>query len=117
MTSPYNLNDFKNTHHTIEHIFLPNQLPSDITSYVSRREMNPKIPIEIAIFSIFLYEIILEDSDLLYGNSEKALNSQKKAEAVEGTQKMLGLFKQKILQLNMCKVKDIPKRFQNYYRN
>lgn len=47
--------------------------------------MNPKIPIEIAIFSIFLYEIILEDSDLLYGNSEKALNSQKKAEAVEGT--------------------------------
>lgn len=58
--------------------------------------MNARIPKEIAIFSIFIYEIILGDSDVHF-NSEKALNTEKRVESNEGSEQMLGLFKQKIL--------------------
>lgn len=73
--------------------------------------MNSKIPKEIAIFSIFLYEIILGDSDVHFSSSEKLLTLEKKAESSGVSEQMLGLFKQKILELNMCKVKDIPQQF------
>jgi hypothetical protein len=31
--------------------------------------------------------------------------------------KLLGIFKQKILQMNLCKLGDIPNEFKTYYRN
>jgi hypothetical protein len=62
MTSPYNLNDFKNGHQSIEFIFTPNEEPSELKSFIAKRELHSKVTKEVALFATFLYEIILNDN-------------------------------------------------------
>lgn len=55
MTSPYNLNDFKNGQQSVEYIFTPNEESSEMKSFIAKRELNPKVSKEVAIFTTFLY--------------------------------------------------------------
>lgn len=73
MTSPYNLNDFKNAHQSIDSIFSLNEESSDVRLYTSRRELNPKVSKEVALFITFLYEIILCDNSR--GEAEKPIQT------------------------------------------
>ncbi len=108
MTSPYNLNDFKNSHQSLEYIFAPIEEPSDIKSFVAKRQLNPKVSKEVAIFTAFLYEIIVQDNRL--GSCERLPVTQKNLDG-EKSHNQLGVLKQKLIDMNLCKLKGIPKEF------
>lgn len=109
MASPYNLNDFKNGQQSIEYIFSPKEEPSEIKSYISRREFNKKLSKEIGLFTTFLYEIILNDNK--FTSSDRLPSTERNLEEHNHETILLGLLKQKIMHLNLCKLKDIPKEF------
>lgn len=114
MTSPYNLNDFKSGHQSLEYIFAPIEEPSDIRSFVAKRQLNPKVSQEVAIFTTFLYEIILQDNRV--GSTERLPATEKDLDS-ERSHNQLGVLKQKIIEMNLCKLKGVPKEFLAYYRN